>query len=136
MALRDEMDELLSRFLGSGDDGWFSGRSAPLLDMWETDTAIELAIAKSRKTGAMTLPSVALAVADGRLHAAVPEVADVRAASEVWLLGLTKTTTIAIAALPRPGPSEAATAIASRIGGKESVMSTSRMIAAPIRPPL
>jgi hypothetical protein len=59
-------------------------------------SAIELAIAKSRKTGAMSLPSVALAVADGRLHAAVPEVADVRAAAEVWLLGLTKGATISI----------------------------------------
>jgi hypothetical protein len=59
-------------------------------------SAIEFAIAKSRKIGAMSLPSVALAIADGRLHAAVPEVADVRAAAEVWLLGLTKAATIVI----------------------------------------
>jgi hypothetical protein len=59
-------------------------------------SAIEFAIGKSRKAGAMSLPSVALAVADGRLHAAVPEVADVRAAAEVWLLGLTRAATIAI----------------------------------------
>jgi hypothetical protein len=58
-------------------------------------SAIELAIAKSRKTGAMSLPSVALAISDGRVHCAVPEVADVRGA-EVWLLGLMKATTIAI----------------------------------------
>ena len=59
-------------------------------------SAIEFAIGKSRKAGAMSLPSVALAVADGRLHAAVPEVADVRAAAEVWLLGLTRAATISI----------------------------------------
>jgi hypothetical protein len=58
--------------------------------------AIELAIAKSRKSGAMLLPSIALAFADGDLHVAVPEVTDVRTGAEVWLLGVTKAATIAI----------------------------------------
>jgi HSP20 family protein len=37
------MDDLLSRFLG-GDDGWFSGRMSPMVDLSETDNAIELAV--------------------------------------------------------------------------------------------
>jgi hypothetical protein len=43
--------------------------------------------------------------------------------------------TMAIAALPRPGPSAAVTAMASRIGGNESVTSTSRMMMLSTRPP-
>lgn len=58
-------------------------------------TAIELAITKSRKSGAMSLPPVKLAFADGRLQVAIPE-ADAHAAAEVWLCGLVKATTIAI----------------------------------------
>lgn len=58
--------------------------------------AIEHAIAKSRKSGAMSLPPVKLVVADGRLHVAVPDAADVRAGAEVWLCGLVKAATIAI----------------------------------------
>ena len=43
--------------------------------------------------------------------------------------------TIAIEALASPGPSTAATAIASRIGGKETVTSTSRMMMLSFQPP-
>ena len=59
-------------------------------------SAIEHAIAKSRKIGAMSLPAVKLAVADGRLHVAVPDAADPRAVAEVWLCGLVKAATVAI----------------------------------------
>ena len=59
--------------------------------------AIEHAIAKSRKLGAMSLPPVTLAVADGRLNVAVPDGADEpRGGAEVWLCGLAKAVTVAI----------------------------------------
>ncbi len=58
--------------------------------------AIELAIAKSQKYGAMSVLPVTLAFSDGHLHLTVPEVADARADAEVWLCGLMKTATIAI----------------------------------------
>jgi hypothetical protein len=57
--------------------------------------AIELAIAKSRKNGAMSLPPVTLAVGDGRLDVAIPD-AEGRAVAEVWLFGLVKAATISI----------------------------------------
>jgi hypothetical protein len=60
-------------------------------------TAIEHAIAKTRKNGAMTLAPVMLAVAEGRINLAVPQAADGAASGEAWLCGLTKTATIAIA---------------------------------------
>jgi HSP20 family protein len=41
-ALREELDELLSRFFGSGEEGWFAGRLAPALDLSETDAALEI----------------------------------------------------------------------------------------------
>jgi HSP20 family protein len=44
VTLRDEMDDLLCRLLGSGDDGWFGGRVSPLIDLSETDNAIEVAL--------------------------------------------------------------------------------------------
>jgi hypothetical protein len=59
-------------------------------------SAIEHAIAKSRKIGAMSLPAVKLAFADGRLLVAVPAAADARAGAEVWLCGLMKAATVAI----------------------------------------
>jgi hypothetical protein len=59
-------------------------------------TAIERAIAQSRKSGAMSAPTVTLTLADGRLNVAVPEAADARMPAEVWLCGLTKAATIAI----------------------------------------
>ncbi len=59
--------------------------------------AIEHAIAKSRKLGAMSLSPVRLTVADGRLEVAVPEGAEERTAAEVWVWGLTKVVTVAIA---------------------------------------
>ena len=43
-ALREELDDLLSRFLGSADESWFSGRLAPSLDVSETDTAVEVSV--------------------------------------------------------------------------------------------
>ena len=59
--------------------------------------AIELAIAKSRKSGAMSLLPVTLAIGDGRLNVTVPDEAAVgRAGAEVWLFGLLKAATIAI----------------------------------------
>jgi hypothetical protein len=59
--------------------------------------AIEHAIAKSRRLGAMSLPPVRLTVADGGLEVAVPDGAEERTAAEVWLWGLTKAVTVAIA---------------------------------------
>src|SRR5712691_7403207 len=54
--------------------------------------AIELAIAKSRKNGAMSSLPVTLAVGDGRLKVTVAEVPpDGHAGAEVWLFGLVKT---------------------------------------------
>lgn len=41
-ALQEEMNELRSRFLGDGGEGWFTGPMVPALDMSETDTSIEL----------------------------------------------------------------------------------------------
>jgi hypothetical protein len=58
-------------------------------------TAIEQAISKSRKNGAMTLPAVSLAFADGRIDVNVPGVVEGRGA-EVWLCGVMKIATIAI----------------------------------------
>ena len=58
--------------------------------------AIERAIAQSRKNGAMSLPPVTLASADGRLSVAVPDGMDGRSGAEVWLCGLVKAVTIAI----------------------------------------
>jgi hypothetical protein len=57
--------------------------------------AIELAIAASRKNGAMSLLPK-LAVGDGRLTITVPDV-DGHAGGEVWLVGIVKAATIAIA---------------------------------------
>jgi hypothetical protein len=58
--------------------------------------AIENAIAKSRKIGAMSLSPVTVAVAGDRLNVVVPAGADERAGAEVWLCGLAKTVTVAI----------------------------------------
>ena len=41
VTLRDEMDDLLSRFFG-GQDGWFSGRMFLFADVTETDTSFEV----------------------------------------------------------------------------------------------
>jgi HSP20 family protein len=38
--LREEVDDLVSRLIGQ--EGWFSGRIVPLLDLSETDTAIQV----------------------------------------------------------------------------------------------
>jgi hypothetical protein len=59
--------------------------------------AIEHAIAKSRKNGAMSLTPVTLALADGRLNVTVPDAKDGRTGGEVWLSALSKAATIAIA---------------------------------------
>ena len=40
-ALRDEMNDLRSRFLGE-DEGWLAGTFAPSLDLVETDTTVEV----------------------------------------------------------------------------------------------
>ena len=58
--------------------------------------AIELAIAASRKNGAMSLLPT-LTVGEGRLNVTVPDLVDARAGGEVWLVGVVKTATIAIA---------------------------------------
>ena len=59
--------------------------------------AIEHAIAKSRRLGAMSLPPVQLTAADGRLEVAVPDAAEERAAAEVWMWGLANAVTVPIA---------------------------------------
>ena len=41
-ALQEEMNELRSRFLGDGGEGWFTGAIVPALDISETDTSVEL----------------------------------------------------------------------------------------------
>ena len=58
--------------------------------------AIELAIAASRKNGAMSLLPT-LTVGEGRLNVTVPDLVDARAGGEVWLVGVVKAATIAIA---------------------------------------
>ncbi len=60
--------------------------------------AIEQAIAKSRKSGAMSVSSVSpvmLAVRDGQISLALPET-EGEARGEAWLCGLTRNVTIAI----------------------------------------
>jgi hypothetical protein len=57
--------------------------------------AIEHAIAKTRKNGAMSLAPVVLAFARGRIDLTVPQATD--ASAEVLLFGLKKTATIVIA---------------------------------------
>jgi hypothetical protein len=57
--------------------------------------AIEHAIVKTRKNGAMAVDPVTLSVADGRIELALPH-ADTAASAEAWLCGLMKTATIAI----------------------------------------
>ena len=42
MALRQEMNDLRTRFMGDEDEGWFAGSMAPALDLSETDTAIDV----------------------------------------------------------------------------------------------
>jgi hypothetical protein len=59
-------------------------------------SAIETALAKSRKHGAMSLSGLAVTLADGRMHISVPEGKDVLAGAEAWLCGLLRTATIAI----------------------------------------
>ena len=39
--LREEMEELRSRFWGAEDDGWSFGRMSPSVDIAETESAIE-----------------------------------------------------------------------------------------------
>lgn len=57
--------------------------------------AIELAIAASRKNGAMSLVPT-LALAEGRLNVTVPDATDAHSPAEVWLFGLVKAATVAI----------------------------------------
>src|SRR5438128_7402078 len=57
--------------------------------------AIELAIAASRKNGAMSLLPT-LALTDGRLTVSVPDAADFHTGAEVWLFGLSRSATVAI----------------------------------------
>ena len=59
-------------------------------------SAIEQAIAKSRKNGAMSLSAVTLTLTDGKLNVAVPDVAQGETGGEVWVFGLVKAATIAI----------------------------------------
>src|SRR5207248_8022382 len=58
--------------------------------------AIEAAIAKSRKSGAMAAPHVTLSFTDGQVKVTIPEGALARQAAEVWLCGLTTAATVAI----------------------------------------
>src|SRR6266576_1910404 len=57
--------------------------------------AIELAIAASRKNGAMSLLPT-LALTDGRRAVSVPDAADFHTGAEVWLFGLSRSATVAI----------------------------------------
>ena len=57
--------------------------------------AIELAIAASRKKGAMSLRPT-LSLDEGRLKVTVPDLVDTPAGAEVWLLGVLKAATITI----------------------------------------
>jgi HSP20 family protein len=41
-AIREEMNDLRARFFGEADEGWFAGAMAPLLDLSETETAVEV----------------------------------------------------------------------------------------------
>jgi hypothetical protein len=59
-------------------------------------TAIERAIEKSRKNGAMNSPPVTLAMADGHINVSIADAADMHPTAEVWLCGLVKAVTIAI----------------------------------------
>ena len=59
-------------------------------------SAIEQAILKTRKNGAMSLPPVTLTFVDGKLNVAVPDVAEGETGGEVWLFGLVKAATIMI----------------------------------------
>jgi hypothetical protein len=56
--------------------------------------AIDEAVAKSRRSGAMSLLPVRLAVTGGQIKVAVPEAAG--GSAEVWLCGLVKAVTVAI----------------------------------------
>ena len=58
--------------------------------------AIEVAIAASRKNGAMSLLPT-LTVGEGRLNITMPDVVDAHAGGEVWLVGVVKAAAIAIA---------------------------------------
>jgi hypothetical protein len=60
-------------------------------------TAIEEAIAKSRRLGAMSLPPPMLTVAAGRLEVSLPAAVNERTPAEVWLWGLARAVTVAIA---------------------------------------
>jgi len=57
--------------------------------------AIEVAIAASRKNGAMSLVPT-LTLTDGRLNVTVPDVANTHTGGEVWLFGLVRAASIAI----------------------------------------
>jgi hypothetical protein len=59
--------------------------------------AIEYAIAKTRRNGAMSLGPVTVAFAEGHINLSVPDVADAPASAEAWLCGLVKAAPIAIA---------------------------------------
>ncbi len=43
-SLRQEMNDLLSRFSTEDEGGWLSGERIPTLDLMETDTAIEVKV--------------------------------------------------------------------------------------------
>jgi hypothetical protein len=59
--------------------------------------AIEHAVGKTRKNGAMSLSPVTLAFAEGRINLTVPEATDGPTSAEAWLCGLMKSASIAIA---------------------------------------
>jgi HSP20 family protein len=41
-SLQEEMNELRSRLIGDGGEGWYSGAMVPALDMSETDSSIDV----------------------------------------------------------------------------------------------
>jgi HSP20 family protein len=58
-ALREEMNDLRSRFFGEEDGGWLAGTSVPSLDLAETDTTVEVR---------MDLPGVKAKDIDIQIH--------------------------------------------------------------------
>jgi len=59
--------------------------------------AIERAIAKTRKIGAMSLPALSLVVVNGQIEITAPQASIAHGTAEAWLWALTRSATITIA---------------------------------------
>jgi hypothetical protein len=60
-------------------------------------SAIEHALLKSRKQGAMSLAGLTLTLADGRMNVTLPDGKDTSGTAEAWLCGIIQSATISIA---------------------------------------